>query len=58
MTKEEIKEWYINVCKDLEKESIEFNSPAVSFAAGLAIGVVGKHLEELQQLEEQEWKQN
>lgn len=54
MTKEKIKEWYINVCKDLEKESIEFNSPAISFAAGLAIGVVGKHLEELQQLEEQE----
>lgn len=53
MTKEKIKEWYINVCKDLEKESMEFNSPALSFAAGMAIGIVGKHLDELQQ-EEQE----
>ena len=38
MTEEEIKAWYKKVYTEIFDESNKLNSPAASFAAGMAIG--------------------
>lgn len=48
MTKEdEIKEWYKKVYTEIFDESNKLDSPAASFAAGMAVGILGKHVDEL-----------
>ena len=47
MTEEEIKAWYKKVYTEIFDETNKLDSPAASFAAGMAVGIIGKHLDEL-----------
>lgn len=40
-------EWLDLVVKDIQESCNEFNTPMVSLGAGIAIGVIIKHIDEL-----------
>ena len=47
MTEDEIKAWYKKVYTEIFNETNKLDSRAASFAAGMAVGILGKHVDEL-----------
>lgn len=47
MTEDEIKAWYKKVYTEIFNETNKLDSRVASFAAGMAVGIIEKHLDEL-----------
>ena len=48
MNQESVKKWFHEVCDEALDECNKMNQPAISFGVGFALGVMSKHLIELE----------